>query len=79
MTSLKKKESGSYLSGSPQWDSPESRGSSSDTDDAQAGVKVVEAAEKVYGKYSKWFLFIGYVRSCRDRTMSCSAAHYTTL
>lgn len=26
------------------------------------GVKTVEAAEKVYGKYSKWFLFIGYVR-----------------
>ncbi|KAI0781782.1 drug:h+ antiporter [Abortiporus biennis] len=27
--------------------------------DAHIGVKAVEAAEKVYGKYSKWFLFIG--------------------
>ncbi|KAJ3548443.1 hypothetical protein NM688_g5297 [Phlebia brevispora] len=27
--------------------------------DAHVGVKTVEAAEKVYGKYSKWFLFIG--------------------
>ena len=31
-------------------------------DDAHLGVKAVEAAEKVYGRYSKWFLFIGYVR-----------------
>ena len=29
--------------------------------DAHVGVKTVEAAEKVYGRYSKWFLFIGYV------------------
>ena len=29
--------------------------------DAHVGVKAVEAAEKVYGKYSKWFLFVGYV------------------
>ena len=29
--------------------------------DAHLGVKTVEAAEKVYGRYSKWFLFIGYV------------------
>ena len=27
--------------------------------EAQAGVRVVEAAEKVYGRYSKWFLFLG--------------------
>ncbi|KAM5541824.1 hypothetical protein V8D89_004553 [Ganoderma adspersum] len=27
--------------------------------DAHIGVKAVEAAEKVYGRYSKWFLFIG--------------------
>lgn len=27
--------------------------------DAQLGVVTVEAAEKVYGRYSKWFLFIG--------------------
>ncbi|EMD31052.1 hypothetical protein CERSUDRAFT_163556 [Gelatoporia subvermispora B] len=27
--------------------------------DAHVGVKKVEAAEKVYGRYSKWFLFIG--------------------
>ena len=27
--------------------------------DAHLGVKKVEAAEKVYGKYSKWFLFLG--------------------
>ena len=31
--------------------------------DAHVGVKKVEAAEKVYGRYSKWFLFIGYVSS----------------
>ena len=30
-------------------------------EDAHVGVKAVEAAEKVYGKYSKWFLFIGCV------------------
>ena len=30
-------------------------------EDAHFGVKAVEAAEKVYGRYSKWFLFIGYV------------------
>lgn len=29
--------------------------------DAHIGVKAVEAAEKVYGRYSKWFLFIGCV------------------
>lgn len=29
--------------------------------DAHLGVKTVEAAEKVYGKHSKWFLFLGYV------------------
>ncbi|OBZ77205.1 Siderophore iron transporter 3 [Grifola frondosa] len=28
-------------------------------EDAHVGVKTVEAAEKVYGRYSKWFLFIG--------------------
>ncbi|KAI0367339.1 drug:h+ antiporter [Pilatotrama ljubarskyi] len=28
-------------------------------EDAHLGVKTVEAAEKVYGRYSKWFLFIG--------------------
>ncbi|OCH87436.1 drug:h+ antiporter [Obba rivulosa] len=28
-------------------------------EDAHVGVKKVEAAEKVYGRYSKWFLFIG--------------------
>ena len=30
-------------------------------EDAHLGVKAVEAAEKVYGRYSKWFLFIGCV------------------
>ena len=30
-------------------------------EDAHLGVKAVEAAEKVYGRYSKWFLFIGRV------------------
>ncbi|TBU22782.1 drug:h+ antiporter [Dichomitus squalens] len=28
-------------------------------EDAHIGVKAVEAAEKVYGRHSKWFLFIG--------------------
>lgn len=31
--------------------------------DAHVGVKRVQAAEKVYGKYSKWILFISYVDS----------------
>lgn len=31
--------------------------------DAHVGVKRVQAAEKVYGKYSKWVLFISYVDS----------------
>ena len=31
---------------------------SSSTDVAHIGVKTVEATHKVYGKYSKWFLFI---------------------
>ena len=31
--------------------------------DAHVGVKTVEAAEKVYGRYSKWFLFLGCVPS----------------
>lgn len=61
MASLKKKESDSDLSGSPQWVS--STANRTDADEAQVGVKVVEAAEKVYGRYSKWFLFIGYVRN----------------
>ncbi len=30
-------------------------------EDAHLGVRAVEAAEKVYGRYSKWFLFIGCV------------------
>ena len=30
-------------------------------EDAPLGVKTVEAAEKVYGKYSKWILFIRLV------------------
>ncbi|KAI0367328.1 drug:h+ antiporter [Pilatotrama ljubarskyi] len=28
-------------------------------EDAHLGVKTVEAAERVYGRYSKWFLFLG--------------------
>ena len=32
-------------------------------EDAHLGVKAVEAAEKVYGRYSKWFLFVGCVLS----------------
>jgi hypothetical protein len=28
---------------------------------AQIGVQTVEAAQKVYGPHSKWFLFLGYV------------------
>ena len=30
-------------------------------EDAHIGVKKVEAAERVYGRFSKWFLFIGSV------------------
>lgn len=50
-SSLKKKDSGSDLS---------ARVDHFDADEPQVGVKTVEAAEKVYGRYSKWFLFIGY-------------------
>ena len=32
--------------------------------DAHVGVKTVEAAGRVFGKYSRWALFIGYV-ACR--------------
>ena len=35
---------------------------------AHVGVKTVEAAEKVYGKYSKWWLFIGC--ACTDHRLS---------
>lgn len=39
--------------------------------DAHQGVKKVEAAEKVYGKYSKWALFISSVfSSCFSRRLS---------
>lgn len=39
--------------------------------DAHQGVKKVEAAEKVYGKYSKWALFISSVfSSCFSRQLS---------
>jgi hypothetical protein len=31
--------------------------------DAHAGVKKVEAAQRVYGRYSRWCLFIGCVLS----------------
>ena len=34
-------------------------------EDAHGGVRTVEAAEQVFGKYSKWFLFIGCVSSSR--------------
>lgn len=55
---LAKKDSGSYHSGSPRWDTVH-HVSLADSEEPQVGVKTVEAAEKVYGKYSKWFLFIG--------------------
>ena len=37
-----------------------SSSASSSTDIAHIGVKTVEATHKVYGKYTKWFLFIRY-------------------
>ena len=54
-SSLKHKDSSSDLSAS-HWDAHVSH---LEADEPQAGVKTVEAAEKVYGKYSKWFLFLG--------------------
>ena len=30
-------------------------------EDAHLGVKTVEAAERVYGRYTKWLLFVGLV------------------
>lgn len=43
---------------------PDDGGRVDDTEaDAYTGVKTVEAAEKVYGKYSKWLLYLGYVAS----------------
>ena len=38
-------------------------------EDAHGGVRTVEAAEQVFGKYSKWFLFIGYVHSVTSATL----------
>ncbi|EKM58957.1 uncharacterized protein PHACADRAFT_25102 [Phanerochaete carnosa HHB-10118-sp] len=60
---LVRKDTGSDQSDKPRWEGAHPRHAGSfvlaDTDEAQVGVKTVEAAEKVYGKYSKWFLFIG--------------------
>ena len=39
-------------------------------EDAHLGVKAVEAAEKVYGRYSKWFLFIGCVLASSPASLS---------
>ena len=58
---LQKKDSGSYKSS--QLNTFERDPEHFEADEPQVGVKTVEAAEKVYGKYSKWFLFIGYVMS----------------
>ncbi|KAI0092894.1 drug:h+ antiporter [Irpex rosettiformis] len=41
------------------FDGPDESQLSDDSHDAQLGVKTVEAAQKVYGRYSKWFLFLG--------------------
>lgn len=45
-------------------------------EDAHVGVKTVEAAERVYGRFSKWFLFIGYVPTIgeirRDSSLTAS-------
>lgn len=38
-------------------------------EDAHLGVKRAEAAEKVYGRYSKWFLFVGCVFAFRLRLL----------
>nr|VWP00768.1 C3H1-type domain-containing protein [Ganoderma boninense] len=51
--------------------------------DAHLGVKAVEAAEKVYGRYSKWLLFIGlalasYVYSLDGTTTSNYLAFATS-
>lgn len=39
--------------------------------DAHAGVKKVEAAQRVYGRYSRWCLFIGCVLS-QQRERLCA-------
>ena len=41
------------------FDGPDDSQISVDSVDAQVGVKTVEAAQKVYGPHSKWFLFLG--------------------
>ncbi|KAI0755989.1 drug:h+ antiporter [Irpex lacteus] len=41
------------------FDGPDDSQSTFDAPDAQLGVKTVEAAQKVYGPHSKWFLFLG--------------------
>jgi hypothetical protein len=37
-----------------------------DEDLAHEGVRTVEATHKVFGKYSKWFLFLRYVHNTTD-------------
>lgn len=47
--------------------------------DAHAGVKKVEAAQRVYGRYSRWCLFVGCVLSPPwKRLLSCTS-HSTSI
>ncbi|PSS03712.1 hypothetical protein PHLCEN_2v3966 [Hermanssonia centrifuga] len=57
-----KKDSGSFTGSGVPDDlaiDPRTAQEVEEEQDAHVGVKTVEAAEKVYGKYSKWFLFLG--------------------
>ncbi|KAI0759140.1 drug:h+ antiporter [Trametes elegans] len=46
-------------------------------EDAHLGVKTIEAAEKVYGRYSKWFLFIGHVFHVLATTIALASYIYS--
>lgn len=49
-----------------------------ESDSAHLGVKTVEATHKVYGKYSKWALFIRYDSMFRSRCRYISG-HFVVL
>lgn len=56
-----KKDSGLYGPQDERIIDPRTEQEVEEEKDAHVGVKTVEAAEKVYGRYSKWLLYLGCV------------------